>query len=30
MGENRTAPTIANRRLFVRDTESIFCLDVAE
>jgi outer membrane protein assembly factor BamB len=28
MGDNRTVPTIANGRLYVRDLESIFCLDI--
>ncbi|MCI0458448.1 MAG: PQQ-like beta-propeller repeat protein [Gemmataceae bacterium] len=30
LGENRTVPTLANRRLYVRDLHNIYCLDVAE
>jgi outer membrane protein assembly factor BamB len=28
MGDNRTVPTIAHGRMYVRDLESIFCLDI--
>jgi outer membrane protein assembly factor BamB len=28
LGENRTAPTLANKRLYLRDREKIICLDV--
>jgi len=28
LGENRTVPTLANKRLYVRDREKILCLDV--
>jgi outer membrane protein assembly factor BamB len=29
LGENRTVPTIANGRLYVRDLKSIYCLDIS-
>ncbi len=29
MTDNRTAPTIADKRLYVRDKQTIYCLDVA-
>ncbi len=29
LGENRTSPTIAEKRLFLRDRENIYCLDIA-
>jgi outer membrane protein assembly factor BamB len=29
LGENRTVPTIAEKRLFLRDRENIYCLDIA-
>jgi outer membrane protein assembly factor BamB len=29
LGDNRTVPTLSNRRLYVRDLQSIYCLDVA-
>jgi outer membrane protein assembly factor BamB len=29
LGENRTVPTISERRLYLRDRESIYCLDIA-
>lgn len=29
LGDNRTVPTIANRRLYLRDRQHIFCLDLA-
>jgi outer membrane protein assembly factor BamB len=29
LGDNRTAPTLANRRLFLRDLQKIVCLDVS-
>lgn len=29
LGENRTVPTIANRRLYLRDRQSIVCLDLS-
>jgi outer membrane protein assembly factor BamB len=29
LGENRTVPTLANKRLYLRDRENILCLDVA-
>jgi outer membrane protein assembly factor BamB len=29
LGETRTAPTVANRKLYLRDRENIFCLDIA-
>jgi outer membrane protein assembly factor BamB len=28
LGENRTAPTLANKRLYLRDREKILCLDL--
>ncbi len=28
LGENRTVPTLANKRLYLRDKESIYCLDM--
>ena len=28
LGENRTVPTLANRRLYLRDLEKIVCVDV--
>jgi outer membrane protein assembly factor BamB len=28
LGENRTAPTLANKRLYLRDLQKIICLDV--
>jgi len=28
LGDNRTVPTIANKRLYLRDKENIFCLDI--
>ncbi|MCI0381104.1 MAG: PQQ-like beta-propeller repeat protein [Gemmataceae bacterium] len=28
LGENRTVPTLAHKRLYVRDRKNIFCLDV--
>jgi outer membrane protein assembly factor BamB len=29
LGDNRTVPTLADRRLYVRDLRNIYCLDVA-
>jgi outer membrane protein assembly factor BamB len=29
LGENRTMPAIADKRLFLRDRESVYCLDIA-
>jgi outer membrane protein assembly factor BamB len=29
LGENRTVPTIAEKRLYLRDRENIYCLDIA-
>src|SRR5262249_16836215 len=29
LGDNRTVPTLADRRLYLRDREHILCLDVA-
>ena len=29
LGENRTSPTIADKRLYLRDRENIYCLDIA-
>jgi hypothetical protein len=29
LGDNRTAPTIANQRLYLRDRKVILCLDIA-
>ncbi|HYT94461.1 MAG TPA: PQQ-binding-like beta-propeller repeat protein [Gemmataceae bacterium] len=29
LGDNRTVPTLANRRLYLRDLQHIYCLDVA-
>jgi outer membrane protein assembly factor BamB len=29
LGENRTVPTLANKRLYLRDLQYIYCLDVA-
>ncbi len=29
LGENRTVPTLANKRLYLRDLQQIYCLDVA-
>jgi outer membrane protein assembly factor BamB len=29
LGDNRTVPTLANRRLYLRDREHVLCLDVA-
>jgi outer membrane protein assembly factor BamB len=29
LGENRTVPTLSDRRLFLRDLEHIYCLDIA-
>jgi outer membrane protein assembly factor BamB len=29
LGENRTVPTLANRRLYLRDLQNIYCLDIA-
>ena len=29
LGENRTVPTISERRLYLRDRENIYCLDIA-
>jgi outer membrane protein assembly factor BamB len=29
LGDNRTAPTIADKKLFLRDRKEIFCLDIA-
>jgi outer membrane protein assembly factor BamB len=29
LGENRTVPTIADKRLYLRDRENILCLDIA-
>ena len=29
LAENRTAPTIAEKRLYLRDRENIYCLDIA-
>jgi outer membrane protein assembly factor BamB len=28
LGDNRTVPTIANGRMYVRDLENIWCLDI--
>lgn len=28
LGENRTVPTLANKRLYLRDRQNIYCLDV--
>ncbi len=28
LGENRTVPTIAQKRLFLRDRENVYCLDI--
>lgn len=30
MGDNRTVPTIAGKKLFLRDTKNILCLDLAK
>ncbi len=30
LGENRTVPTIADRKLYLRDLKSIYCLDIAK
>ncbi len=30
LGDNRTAPTLANRRLYLRDKENIYCLDLGK
>jgi outer membrane protein assembly factor BamB len=29
LGDNRTVPTIADRRLYVRDLQHVYCLDIA-
>ena len=29
IGENRTSPTIADKRLYLRDRQNIYCLDIA-
>jgi outer membrane protein assembly factor BamB len=29
LGENRTSPTIADKRLYLRDRQNIYCLDIA-
>jgi outer membrane protein assembly factor BamB len=29
LGENRTSPTIADKRLYLRDRKNIYCLDIA-
>jgi outer membrane protein assembly factor BamB len=29
LGENRTSPTIAEKRLYLRDRQNIYCLDIA-
>jgi hypothetical protein len=29
LGENRTVPTLAGRKLFLRDRQNILCLDIA-
>ena len=29
LGDNRTVPTLSDRRLYVRDLEFIYCLDIA-
>jgi hypothetical protein len=29
LGENRTVPTLSDRRLFLRDLERVYCLDIA-
>ena len=29
LGENRTVPTIAEKRMYLRDRENIYCLDIA-
>ncbi|MGF1577958.1 MAG: PQQ-binding-like beta-propeller repeat protein [Gemmataceae bacterium] len=29
LGDNRTSPTIANGRLFIRDKQTIYCLDIS-
>ena len=28
LGENRTVPTLANKRLYLRDREKVLCLDL--
>src|SRR5262249_9156697 len=28
LGDNRTVPTIADRRLYVRDLQNVYCLDI--
>ena len=30
LDDNRTVPTIAQRRLYLRDLQNIYCLDIAE
>jgi outer membrane protein assembly factor BamB len=30
LGDNRTVPTLSDRRLYLRDLENIYCFDVAE
>jgi outer membrane protein assembly factor BamB len=30
LGENRTSPTIADKRLYLRDRQNIYCLDIAK
>src|SRR5581483_1424068 len=30
LGDNRTIPTIADKRLYIRDKENVLCLDVAK
>jgi outer membrane protein assembly factor BamB len=30
LGDNRTVPTLSNRRLYLRDLENIYCVDVSE
>ena len=29
LGDNRTVPTLSDRRLYLRDLEYIYCLDIA-